>query len=100
MLFRLTESEQKELDRCIDANRFKIDMRKENVLRDYSERKRLDNEKTYLILNGEIGQPAKKNRTPMVKVRKSVFTKCFTPKQSSKEIQDYVEKALGFYAAT
>ena len=98
-LSHLTESEQKELDKCINATGFKVDMRKANVLRDYSKRNKLDDEKIYLILNNELGMPPKKNRTPTVKVSKSVFAKYFTPKQSAKDIQDYVEKALDFYSA-
>ena len=73
-------------------------MRKADVLRDYSGRGKLGSENIYLILNGEIGQPPKKNRTPTVKVSKDVYAKYFTPKQTTKEIQEYVEKALDYYS--
>ena len=95
----LKETEQKELDKCIQATGFKVDMRKADVLRDYSKRNKLNDEKIYLILNNELGMPPRKNRTPTVKVSKSTFAKYFTSKQSTKDIQDYVEKALDFYSA-
>ena len=94
----LKVTEQKQLDKCMEQNGFKVDMRKADVLRDYSSRGKLDSESIYLILNGEVGQPPKKNRTPTVKVSKAVYVKYFTPKQTTREIQDYVEKALDFYA--
>ena len=68
------------------------------MLRDYLGCNKPDDEKVYLILNNELGTPPKKNCTPMVKVSKSVLTKYFAPKQSAKDIQDYVEKALDFYS--
>ena len=94
----LKKAEQKELDRCIEQNGFSVDMRKADVLRDYSKHNKLDDEKIYLILNNELGMLPKKNRMPMVKVSKSVFAKYFTPNQSAKDIQNYVEKALDFYS--
>ena len=93
----LTTTEQKLVDKCIEINGFKVDLKKTDLLRDYSKDKKLDNEAAYLILNGEIGKPPKKNRTPTVKVAKDVYAKYFKPEQSAKEVQEVVEKALGYY---
>jgi ParB family chromosome partitioning protein len=93
----LKEREQRLVDKCIALNGFSVDVRKSNVLRDYSGRGRLDEEKIYLILNSELGQPPKKNRTPTVKVNRTLYAKFFQPSQSAREIQDYVERALCFY---
>ena len=90
--------EQKLLDKCIEQNKFTVDMRKAEILRDYSTRGKLDVDNIYLILNGELGQPPKKNSAPVIKVSKSVYSKYFTPNQPAKAIQEYVEKALEFYA--
>ena len=94
----LSPVEQSLVDNCIELNSFKIDVRKSEMLRSYSSRGKLGEENIYLILNGEVGQPPKKNRTPTVKVNKELYSKYFTPKQSAKEVQEYVEKALEFYA--
>jgi len=93
----LKESEQQLLDKCIDPNGFTVDMKKANILRQYSEQNKLDDESIYLILSGEISQKPKPNRTPTVKVSKTIYNTYFKPNQSAKEIQDIVEKALELY---
>lgn len=95
----LKAKEQKAVDKCMELNGFKVDMRKSGILREYSEDKGLDNENVYLILNGELGQPTQKDRTPTVKVTKDIYERYFKPEQSAKEVQDVVEKALGYYFA-
>jgi len=93
----LREAEQEWLDKCIELNGFKVDIRKAEVLRDYSFRGKLTEEKLHLILAGDLGKPPKKNRTPTVKVTKTVYAKYFKPNQSAKEVQAVVEKALDYY---
>jgi ParB family chromosome partitioning protein len=93
----LKESEQLLLDKCMELNSFKVDMKKADILRRYSEKSKLDEENIYLILSGEIGQKPKPNRTPTVKVNKTVYARYFKPSQSAKEIQGIVEKALEMY---
>ncbi|MFV0400353.1 MAG: ParB N-terminal domain-containing protein, partial [Oscillospiraceae bacterium] len=95
----LKAKEQKAVDKCIELNGFKVDVKKAAALREYSESKKLDDENVYLILNRELGQPPKKNRTPTVKVSKDIYSRYFTPEQSPKEVQDMVEKALGYYVS-
>jgi len=95
----LTEQEQSWLDKCLDLNGFKVDIRKADLLRDYSARGKLTEDKLHLILTGELGRPPKKNRTPTVKVSKTIFAKYFKPNQSAKEIQAVVENALEYYFA-
>ena len=93
----LTQDEQQALDKTMNLNGFKVDMKKADLLRQYSERGKLDEERIYLILSGEMGQKPKSNRTPTVKVDKEVYAKYFKSGQSVKEIQDIVEKALELY---
>ena len=94
----LSSEEQSLLNKCLDLNPFTVDIRKSDILRSYSSRGKLDEDSIYLILNGEIGQTPKKNRTPTVKVSKALYSRYFTPKQSAKEVQEYVERALEYYA--
>jgi ParB family chromosome partitioning protein len=93
----LKESEQQELARCAEINKFSIDMKKADMLRAFSEKGKLDDERIYLILNGEIGKKPKPNRTPTVKVRKDVYAKYFKPNQPAREVEEIVEKALELY---
>lgn len=93
----LTAKEQREVDKCMELNGFKMDGKKADVLREHSEGKKLDDEKIYYILSGELTQAPKKSRNPTVKMTKAVYSKYFTSEQSAKEVQEYVEKALEFY---
>ena len=93
----LKEREQKELAECIRLNGFNVDMKNADVLRQYSADGKLDDEHIYLILNGELGQKPKPNRTPVVKVSKNVYARYFEPSQSAEEVQGIVEKALELY---
>jgi ParB family chromosome partitioning protein len=93
----LREWEQKSVDKCLGLDKFKVDIRKADALRAYSERDGLDDQTIYLILSGELGGAPKKKRLPTFKVSKSVYVKYFKPNQSAKEVQAIVEKALELY---
>ena len=93
----LQEIQQQSLDKCMELNGFKVDMKKADVLRKFSEKGKLDDDSLYLILSGEVGQNPKPNRTPTVKVNKSVYVKYFRPEQPAKEVEEIVEKALALY---
>ena len=93
----LKEPEQQLLDNCIGLNSFAVDMKKADILRQHSEKGKLNEENIFLILSGEIGQKPKPNRTPTVKVSKDIYAKYFKSGQSAKEIQDIVEKAIERY---
>ena len=72
-----------------------VDMKKADALRQFSEKDKLSEENVYRILSGETSP--KPNRTPTVKINKTVYTKYFQPNQPAKEVQDIVEKALEQY---
>ena len=93
----LKETQQELLAKCLSLNSFKVDIKRAKLLRQYSEKGKLDEENIYLILSGEIGQKPKPNRTPTVKVSKASYAKYFKPSQSANEIQGIVEKALELY---
>lgn len=93
----LKDDQQLMLDKCMELNGFTVDMKKADLLRQYSEKGKLDKDAIYLILSGEAGQKPKPNRTPTVKVSKAVYTKYFQPDQPAKEVQEIVEKALEQY---
>ena len=76
-------------------NGLTVDMKKADILRQFSEKGKLDGESVYRILSGET--VPKPSRTPMVKVDKAVYSRYFKPNQPAKEIQKIVEEALEMY---
>jgi len=87
--------EQTLLVDCLERNDLSVDMKKAEILRQFSEKGKLDGENVYKVLSGET--TPKPNRTPTVKIDKSVYSRYFKPNQPAKEIQAAVEKALEMY---
>jgi len=79
----------------MERNELSVDMKKADILRQFSEKGKLNGESVYRILSGETAP--KPNRTPTVKVDKNVYARYFTPNQPVKEVQAIVEKALEMY---
>ena len=92
----LKEDEQPILNEYIIRYKFSVDIKKAEIMRQYSEKNKLDGESIYKILSGETTQK-KSNRVPAVKISKTVYAKYFQPEQSVKEIQEIIEKALQMY---
>jgi len=65
------------------------------MLRKHSEKQRLDVDSIKRILSGAMAY--KPNRTPTVKISKTVYSKYFKTNQSAMEVQEVVEKALESY---
>ena len=95
MLSYLKTEEQTLLVDCMERNELSVDMKKADILRQFSQKGKLNGESVYKILSGET--VPKPNRTPTVKINKLVYAKYFKPNQSAKEVQNIVEKALESY---
>ena len=93
----LKETEQTLVADCMERNGLSVDMKKADLLRQFSEKSKLNGESVYKILLGEAAP--KPNRTPTVKIEKDVYARYFKPNQSAKEVQETVEKALELYFA-
>ena len=93
----LCETEQALINDCIERNGLTVDMKKAELLRQFSEKGKLDGENVYKILSGNAAP--KPNRTPTVKIDKNVYAQYFKPNQPAKEVQATVEKALEMYFA-
>ena len=79
----------------MERNELSVDMKKADILRQFSEKGKLNGESVYRILSGETAP--KPNRTPTVKINKAVYSLYFKPNQPAKEVQETVEKALAMY---
>ena len=91
----LKEDEQMLLADCMERNKLSVDIKKADLLRLFSEKGKLNGESIYKVLAGET--TPKPNRTPTVKIDKSVYSKYFKPNQPAKEVQETVERALELY---
>ena len=89
--------EQKLLDETLAAANLSVNLKSSDLLRQYSEKGGLTKETISLILTGKNGQRLKPNRTPTVKISKTVYAKYFKPEQSVKEVQEIVRKAIEAY---
>ena len=95
MLSYLKDAEQQLLADYMEQSSLTVDMKKADMLRKYSEKGKLDEDSIQQILTGAAVY--KPNRTPTVKINKTVYAKYFKQNQSAREVQKVVEKALDMY---
>lgn len=93
----LTEEEQYIVELILCEHNFKVDMKKAEVLRTYSESKKLDEETAYAILSGELNKKQKSNKPAPIKLKPKLINKFFTPETKQPEIEEVIEKALELY---
>ena len=96
----LAETEQEEVCKLLDENEFKIDMKKTDMLRSYSESSKLNEKTAYQILSGEINKKPKSTTPPPVKIKHKVYSKYFPADAKVSEIERIVDEALELYFAT
>ena len=91
----LSPGEQEELNNILDNNKYKIDMKKAEMLRSHSENKKLTKDKIAQILSGEIN---KKNKSPAVfKLKHKIYSKYFDEAVNHEEAELIIDKALAEY---
>lgn len=93
----LTEEEQYIVELILSEHNFKVDMKKSESLRAYSEGKKLNEETAYVILSGELHKKKKTNKPSSIKLKSKLINKFFTPETKQPEIEDVIEKALELY---
>lgn len=92
----LSETEQTELEMHISDTGYKVDMKKAEALRSFSESKKLTNDKILLILSGEY-EKKQNPKSPTVKIKMNIYSKYFNEDTSKTEIENTVEQALELY---
>jgi ParB family chromosome partitioning protein len=88
---------QQQIYDTIKSGNFKVDMKKAELIRQYYESKKLTEHTVHQILSGEMKKKPKSPKNPQVKIRQSVISKYFSEKQTQKEIEETIEKALEMY---
>jgi ParB family chromosome partitioning protein len=93
----LSSDEQNELENLLSEFTYKIDMKKAEILRNFSESKKLTNEKMKQILSGEFNRKAKPKIPPPLKIKHNIYSQFFNSKIKQKEMEVIVEQALKVY---
>jgi ParB family chromosome partitioning protein len=93
----LTEEEQYIVEIIISEHNFKLDMKKAESLRDYSEGEKLDEETAYAILSGELYKKQTVNKPSPIKLKPKLINKFFAPETKQTEIENVIDKALELY---
>lgn len=93
----LAEAEQQDVEKVLSENEFKVDMKKAEMLRSYSESSKLNEKTAYQILSGEINKKPKSTTPPSVKIKHKVYSKYFPSDTKASEIERIVDEALEWY---
>jgi len=93
----LDETEQQTITEVLSQNEYKVDMKKAELLRQYSGQ--LTDEQAARILSGEATRkPRNKTQAPF-KLKHKVYAKYFTSAHKTSEVEEIIDKALNMYFA-
>lgn len=93
----LSEDEQLDICKLLSENEFKVDMKKTDMLRSYSEGSKLNEKTAYQILSGEINKKPKSITPPPVKIKHKVYSKYFPAETKASDIEKIIDEALELY---
>ena len=93
----LSPDEQTELNRLLNESAYKIDMKKAESLREFSENKKLTNEKMIQILSGELNKKPKPKTAPALKIKAKIYKKHFDDDTPQSEMETVIDQALTEY---
>lgn len=93
----LVEEEQNIVESVITKNKFKINLNKSKLLREGSEKKKLNTEVVCSILSGEVYKKIKFNNPVTIKLKSKMLSKYFAPEVKKTEIEEIIDKALKLY---
>lgn len=93
----LAEEEQNIVESVIAKNKFKINLNKSKLLREGSEKKKLNTEVVCSILSGEVYKKIRFNNPVTIKLKSKMLSKYFAPEVKKTEIEEIIDKALKLY---
>ena len=93
----LSPDEQTELNQLLNESAYKIDMKKAESLREFSENKKLTNEKMIQILSGELNKKPKPKAAPILKIKAKIYKKHFDDDTPQSEMETVIDQALTEY---
>ena len=89
----LPPAEQTELNRILNENAYKVNMKKAKTLREFSENNRLTADKMIQILSGKL----KKKSSAPLKIKAKIYQKYFDADTTQSEMEAIIDKALSEY---
>lgn len=95
--FVVDSNKQQLIADFMDADGYKVDMKKSELLREYYDKSTLSEKTIVQILSGEKTRKPKSDKPKPVKIKPTIVTKYFTAGESPKEIEDTIDKALALY---
>jgi ParB family chromosome partitioning protein len=93
----LSPDEQSALDRLLNQSSYKIDMKKAEAMREFSDAKKLTNEKMEQILSGELNKKPKPKNPPPFKLKAKIYQKYFDGDTPQSEMETIIDQALAEY---
>ncbi|MDF2923881.1 MAG: chromosome partitioning protein ParB [Paenibacillaceae bacterium] len=93
----LTEEEQNSVETKLAEAGYKVDMKKSELLREYSGK--LTPEQAGKILSGEATRRPRGQTPAPFKLKYKVYTKYFSPQSKAAEVEEIIDKALEMYFA-
>jgi ParB family chromosome partitioning protein len=93
----LTNDEQVLLEKVLEADQSRIDMKKAVELRNHSKAGTLDETVIRLVLNGETKKSKTQNSIPHFKIPPTILKKYFSPDDSTETIEEEISLALEMY---
>ena len=95
----LLPAEQMELNMLLDENKYKIDIKKAESLREASANKKLTKEMMEHILSGTLNKKSKTAPATSFTIKRKLYTKYFDETKTPAEVESIIDKALGEYFA-
>jgi ParB family chromosome partitioning protein len=93
----LSPDEQGELDLLLSETAYRVDMKKAESLRGFSESKNLTDEKMIRILSGELDRKPKPKTAPPLKIGAKIYRKYFDGDATQSEMETVIDLALTEY---
>lgn len=93
----LSPDEQTELERLLCEGAYKVDMKKAESLREYSEGGKLASDKMAQILSGQLKKKPKPKTAPPFKLKAKIYQKYFDGDTPQGDIEETIDQALAEY---
>jgi len=93
----LSPDEQTELNRLLNETAYNVDMKKAESLREFSESRKLTNEKMIQVLSGELNKKPKPKTAPPLRIKAKIYQKYFDADTPQSEMETVVDQALAEY---
>ena len=91
----LKQEEQEIVEAILDDYGFKVDLKKSDILKSYSQGRNFNYNKAYEVLSGKYFNKPKKVKN--FKLKSKLVSKYFKENQTQKEIEEIIENALELY---